>query len=736
MTNNNQYLKIIAEKVTDTTITGNHSDNEYWNMIATVACNKTYTGTVCTGRYVKEVAEVITGESYADFHFNNFYYREIALEYVSTLEDTSDNYLLGVIAENIVLGTTVRVAPVTQSVEYGGSVSVSATVLDMSRQPVTGATVTFKDGSTTLGTGTTDSNGVATYTDSTLSIGTHTITAIYDDVTSNSISVVVTKITPTISLSATDDSVTYGDSISLSGVLSVGSGETIAIYDGDTLIDENITTTTDGAFSKTITSINVGTHNYTAVYVGDSTYSEVTSSICSVSVAKLDTSLDINVPLSLVYSDSFLITGTLEDENNNAITGASVGLKVGDTIVYTDTSDSNGGVSFTTSPVSTGTHTFQLVYLGDSTHETSTSSAVTRNIGKETSVVSVTNPSTSSTTIYSDGAVTISGNLSDDDNTPITNADVLVKKGTTVLATLTTDSDGDFTGSVNGSDLGVGTHTVRVDYPENSNYTGSYIDKTVVVESPTLSLTGSKSVLSYADGESATLTATYTGASVSGRTVSFKVYDGNDNLLETLTGDDTDSNGVATTTFNSHGYGDIYIKAECMSLIQTYSLYDYLFAPTLDSSTSFYQISGSTSISNGEMSGGSARLLSAWDNTVDWELTFQAKKSGSNCGVWIIDSSDTSRDTDCVKLVQLSTPYAYVNGSDTHNYGDLGALSNNTYYSYTITKQNGVLKIKREGSSTELTVNWSLLSSLTSMAIGVDTWGHTATIKDIVVKPL
>src|SRR5262249_54087425 len=41
-------------------------------------------------------------------------------------------------------------------------------------------TVTFKDGSTTLGTGTLNSSGQATYTTSSLAIGSHSISAVYN----------------------------------------------------------------------------------------------------------------------------------------------------------------------------------------------------------------------------------------------------------------------------------------------------------------------------------------------------------------------------------------------------------------------------------------------------------------------------------------------------------------------------------------------------------------------------
>ena len=61
-------------------------------------------------------------------------------------------------------------ASTTYSSQLGGSSSLAA--------PKHGKSVTFKDGETLLGTSTL-SNGVATYDTSDLSVGTHSITAVY-----------------------------------------------------------------------------------------------------------------------------------------------------------------------------------------------------------------------------------------------------------------------------------------------------------------------------------------------------------------------------------------------------------------------------------------------------------------------------------------------------------------------------------------------------------------------------
>ena len=92
----------------------------------------------------------------------------------------------------------------------------------------------------------------------------------------------------------------------------------------------------------------------------------------------------------------------------------------------------------------------------------------------------------------------------------------------------------------------------------------------------TLTLTSDKDILSYADSESATLTATLLedGVGVSGATVEF--FNGSTSLGTAQ----TDSNGVATKTYTSTGAGDVSLKAEAdngMLVSKTFSIRDGIF---------------------------------------------------------------------------------------------------------------------------------------------------------------
>jgi hypothetical protein len=78
-------------------------------------------------------------------------------------------------------GTTTSVCSSANPSASGQSVTFTATVT--AKSPGAGiptGTVTFKDGPSTLGTGTLNGSGQATFTISALAVGSHAITASYD----------------------------------------------------------------------------------------------------------------------------------------------------------------------------------------------------------------------------------------------------------------------------------------------------------------------------------------------------------------------------------------------------------------------------------------------------------------------------------------------------------------------------------------------------------------------------
>lgn len=213
-----------------------------------------------------------------------------------------------------------------------------------------------------------------------------------------------------------------------------------------------------------------------------------------------NTRVTIDVPLILIYSDEFLISGTLETSTYSRLNGKTVKLKVGNTIVATTTTNINGEYSFTHTPVSTGNHSFQVIFEGTNIHTASQSSVVNRTVGKETSVINLDGISTQH---YGD-TVIFGGQLLDNDGQYISSASVKYYLNNSLVTTLTTDAQGRF--STSKSVDSFVTQNIKFIYDGDSNYTNCEGSSQIDVYQPQLSLTSDKDILSYADNDSATLT--------------------------------------------------------------------------------------------------------------------------------------------------------------------------------------------------------------------------------------
>jgi len=186
--------------------------------------------------------------------------------------------------------TTTKVSSSANPSVYGQSVTFTATVKAAS--PGSGTptgSVEFYDGSTDLGSGTLDGTSTATFTVSTLSIGTHSITGIYSGngnfttSTSSAVSQKVNQASTTTALASSANPSTSGQAVTFTATISVsspGSGTptgTVTFYNGSTSIGTG--SVSGGVATFTISSLSVGTHSIKAVYSGDTNFKTSSSSV-------------------------------------------------------------------------------------------------------------------------------------------------------------------------------------------------------------------------------------------------------------------------------------------------------------------------------------------------------------------------------------------------------------------------------------------------------------------------
>jgi len=187
---------------------------------------------------------------------------------------------------------------------FGQSITLTATVTSKSGSP--GGTVTFKDGSTTLGTAAVNTTTHhATFSTAKLSVAAHNLTAVYGGTASfaKSSSAIIKE---TISADATKTTLTastlapvLGQSVTLTATVTAaapGSGVpkgTVQFKQGSTVLGSASLDSTGHAAFK-IYTLFFGTHAITATYTGGTSFKASTSTAATVVVkqAALTTTAD------------------------------------------------------------------------------------------------------------------------------------------------------------------------------------------------------------------------------------------------------------------------------------------------------------------------------------------------------------------------------------------------------------------------------------------------------------
>ena len=313
--------------------------------------------------------------------------------------------------------TTATVASSENPSYYGDAVTLTATLVGSYGTPT--GTITFVDAttSTTLGTATLTA-GSATYTASassaavsTLSVGAHTIQAIYagdgtNAAVTGSLTQTVNTNTTTLSVVSSSPSIYVGKSVTFTvtavGASGVPSGSISILVDGVATLAGTLTV---GASSSTVSiatsALTVGTHSITAHYGGDGTH------------ATADSPAIQQIVLPTYATTSTLVCTPLVAEIGTTIgctdsIAAATGQPAG-TITYYDGATvlgtaavTNGSASFTVSGLAVGAHILTASFAENDPYLSSTSNAQT--------VIIVSNFTLSitpaSTTLYTGEAAT------------------------------------------------------------------------------------------------------------------------------------------------------------------------------------------------------------------------------------------------------------------------------------------------------------------------------------------
>ena len=367
--------------------------------------------------------------------------------------------------------TTLCLISLPNPSDFGQTVYFGAAVILPNCNGIPTGTVTFKEGSTVLGTSQLYF-GVAGFSTSSLSVGSHNIQAFYSgdsNYAASTSNIVVQKVhyDTTIALTSSLNPSNAGQSVTFKTTVSPNAAPgSVTFYDGATSLGS--ASLSSGSASISTTKLTVGYHNITAVYSGNNNYAGSTSNVVIQKVRGSTACTWPTKPSPCYFGQTCNFTVQIGVQSPG--TGTPTG-----TITFYDGSNNIGTGSWSGSMavlnclLSIGSHNITAKYSGDDNFDGSTSSAVTETVNKASTTINLTsslNPAKSGNTVTFTAKVIWSGA-----GTPT--GTVTFKDNTTgkTLGTGTVNSSGQ--ASCSTSSLTVTTHSIVAVYGGDTNFSGS-----------------------------------------------------------------------------------------------------------------------------------------------------------------------------------------------------------------------------------------------------------------------
>jgi hypothetical protein len=243
--------------------------------------------------------------------------------------------------------TSTALSAVPNPATVGQSVTITATVSPAPTGSPLGS-VTFKNGTSVLGSGNVNSSGVVTFSTAALPAGTNSITAVYSGnagfTTSTSSSLIETvtggTTSTTITLAASPNPASAGQSVTFTATISPApSGSslgTVNFFSGATLLGTS-TVNSSGVATLSISSLPGGADSITAVYSGNTAFGTSNSSALTETISPAYTVTAPAAPVTVAEGGAVAISLTVTPVGgtfNSVVTMSASGLPPGATATF------------------------------------------------------------------------------------------------------------------------------------------------------------------------------------------------------------------------------------------------------------------------------------------------------------------------------------------------------------------------------------------------------------------
>jgi hypothetical protein len=455
------------------------------------------------------------------------------------------------------LGETVTAASTATAITSSANPSAfdQTVTLTAAVQPPVGVqaagTVTFMDGATSLGSASLSSNS-AQLTISALTVGTHSITAVYpgsanlSGSTSAALSQVVNGASTSTTLVSSTNPSTFGQSVTLTATIQTAFGGsasgTVTFLDGTTSL--GAVGVSSNAAQLSLSGLSAGSHSITAKYNGDTNFSSGTSAAIAQTVNQASTTTTVASSTNpSAFGQTVTFTASVQSSSAGTPTGNVTFFDGGSSLGSASLSGSSA--QLTVAALSLGSHSVTAKYNGDSNYTASLSAALAQSVVQSSSSITLTsnaNPSSFGQ------AVTFTASVQPG-YSGVPTGTVTFFDGVTSLGSISLSG---VSAQLTLSSLSLGSHSITSKYNGDSNFTAS--TSTSIAQSVTQAATASNlgsSVNPSSYGQAVTFTANVAPAYSGTPTGTVSFFDGGVSL-----GSANLSGGVATfsvsaTTFNA-----------------------------------------------------------------------------------------------------------------------------------------------------------------------------------------
>lgn len=368
------FMVTVQQAPSTTTVTGSGSPSTLGNSVtfsaAVVSPTANLSGLVRFMDGARLLASVPLNNGAAVFSTSSLQFGAHAVTAVYSGDSNHASSTSAPLPEAIVQQAAVTLSSDLNPSNSGQLVTITAVLAAVGGNTPTGS-VTFMDNGAGLGAFAVDSTGAARVRTAALSVGNHTIVAVYaGDLNfsgaSASTAQLVKNAATTTTAAVSADPGTYGAPLTLSAnVGSNGGGATgtVVFLENGTAVG-SAPLNAAGAAALTLSTLSPGRHTVSASYLGDGKASPSSSGTVSFLVRQrttLNLASNANPALTL---NGIVITATLAN-NNAAVAIGSVVFREGATVLGTMPLDANGTATLMLAPLANGTHSIAATYAGD-----------------------------------------------------------------------------------------------------------------------------------------------------------------------------------------------------------------------------------------------------------------------------------------------------------------------------------------------------------------------------------